>query len=395
MRAQRTVTTTSAVVVLAFLALLGTGTHTVSRGETLAGIAARHGTTAGALAAANGITNPNRIYAGTKLTVPGAGGPAAPAAAPATYTVRRGDTLGSIASRAGTSIATVVKLNGIKNPNLIRVGQVLSLPAATAAPVAPGAPAPAAPPVSTIAPAGGATHHVVRSGDTLGGIAARYRIPQAQLIAANGLTDNRVYLGQRLALIPAPGAVAPSSAPGGTTHTVARGDTLSSIAQRYGTTIRAIRDANGIHDPNLVRVGQTLTIPGTSGGAAQLVCPIQGPMRHMNDWGFPRSGGRFHEGNDLFAARGTPAVAVVGGTAVQTVGRLGGNQVKLLGDDGAAYYYTHLDRFGASGRVSPGAVIGYVGSTGNAAGGATHVHFEVHPGGGAAVNPFPRVDAAC
>ena len=393
MRAQRTVTTTSAVIVLAFLALLGTGTHTVSRGETLAGIAARHGTSTAALAAANGITNPNRIYAGTTLTVPRA---AAPAPSPSTYTVRRGDTLGSIASRAGTSIATVVSLNGIKNPNLIRIGQVLSLPGSTAAPAAPAAPASPGPaPVAAITPVGGATHHVVRSGDTISGIAGRYGIPQAQLIAANGLTNNRVYLGQRLALMPGGGAVAPTSAPGGTTHTVARGETLSTIAQRYGTTIRAIQDANGINDPNLVRVGQKLTIPGTSGGAAQLVCPIQGPMRHMNDWGFPRSGGRFHEGNDLFAARGTPAVAVVGGTAVQAVGRIGGNQVKLLGDDGASYYYTHLERFGTSGRVTAGAVIGYVGSSGNAAGGATHVHFEVHPGGGAAVNPFPRVDAAC
>jgi murein DD-endopeptidase MepM/ murein hydrolase activator NlpD len=88
-------------------------------------------------------------------------------------------------------------------------------------------------------------------------------------------------------------------------------------------------------------------------------------------------------------------VAVVTGTAVQRVGVLGGNQVKLLADDGTYYYYTHLDRFGAGGRVSAGTVVGYVGNTGNAAGGPTHIHFEVHPGGGAAVNPFPLVDAAC
>ncbi len=111
----------------------------------------------------------------------------------------------------------------------------------------------------------------------------------------------------------------------------------------------------------------------------------------MNDWGFPRSGGRFHEGNDLFARRGTPAVATVSGTVVQTDGKLGGNQVKLLGDDGVGYYYTHLDSFGAEGRVSAGTVIGYVGTTGNAAGGPPHVHFEIHPGGGAAVNPYPRL----
>jgi murein DD-endopeptidase MepM/ murein hydrolase activator NlpD len=115
----------------------------------------------------------------------------------------------------------------------------------------------------------------------------------------------------------------------------------------------------------------------------------------MNDWGFPRSGGRFHEGNDLFAPRGRPAVATVSGTVEQTVGQLGGNQVKLYGDDGVSYYYTHLDRFGSSGRVSAGTIVGYVGNTGNAAGGATHVHFEIHPGGGDAVNPYPRLSAAC
>jgi murein DD-endopeptidase MepM/ murein hydrolase activator NlpD len=115
----------------------------------------------------------------------------------------------------------------------------------------------------------------------------------------------------------------------------------------------------------------------------------------MNDWGFPRSGGRFHEGNDLFAPRGTPAVATVSGEVVQKTGKIGGNQVKLFGDDGVSYYYTHLDAFGASGRVQAGDVIGYVGTSGNAAGGTPHVHFEIHPGDGAAINPYPRVSAVC
>ncbi|MEQ1786632.1 MAG: LysM peptidoglycan-binding domain-containing M23 family metallopeptidase, partial [Acidimicrobiales bacterium] len=181
-----------------------------------------------------------------------------------------------------------------------------------------------------------------------------------------------------------------------TTYTVRAGDTLSSVAQKLGTTVSALVAANGITNPNSVTVGRTLKVPaGGSGGGASIVCPVQGGARFMNDWGFPRSGGRFHEGNDLFAPKGRPAVATVAGTAVQTVGRLGGNQVKLRGDDGVSYYYTHLDRFGASGRVAAGAVIGYVGTTGNAAGGAPHVHFEVHPGGGAAVNPYPRLASAC
>ncbi len=385
MRAHRSLAATAAAVTLAFLALLGTGTHTVARGETLSGIAARHGVSTRALAQANGITDANRIYTGMTLTVPTPGAPTVPAAATTTsYTVRRGDTLGSIASRAGTTISTIVSLNGIRNPNLVRVGQVLQLPGSAGTPTT-GA-------VTT--PAGGATHHIVRPGETISGIAARYSISQAQLIDANGLTNGVVYAGQRLSLLPV-SAPAPAPAPAaGSTYTVAPGDTLATIARRFGTTVAAIQSANGIADPNRVLVGQVLTVPETGGGAADIRCPVPG-ARFMNDWGFPRSGGRFHEGNDLFAPRGTPAVATVGGTVVQTTGAIGGYQVKLAGADGVAYYYTHLDAFGASGRVSAGDVIGYVGTTGNAIGGPPHVHFEVHPAGGAAVNPYPRISAVC
>lgn len=396
MRAHRTVPTITAVVLLAFLVLLGTGTHSVARGETLAGIASRHGTTVAALAAANGIDDPNHVEAGRRLVIPSASGTSGTAAAASSatrsYTVRRGDTLGSIASSAGSTISAVIKLNRLTNPNLIRVGQVLKLPGGSA-PAAGGAPV--QPPAGSKVPAGGATTHVVRAGDTIGSVARRYEISQAQLIAANGLTDGRIYVGQRLLLVPRSSA-APAPAAGSTrTHTVRAGETLSDIARRYGTTIRAIQQANRLADADHLLVGQTLTIPAGSAGGGGLVCPVRGTMRHMNDWGFPRSAGRFHEGNDLFAARGTPAVAMIGGTAVQRVGLLGGNQVKLLGNDGVAYYYTHLDRFGAGGRVKAGEVIGYVGSTGNAAGGPPHIHFEVHPASGPAVNPFPIVAAAC
>ncbi len=377
MRVQRNLSSTAAVVALAFLALLSTGTHTVARGETLSGIAARYGTSASTLASLNGLANPNRIVAGSRLTVPsGASKPAA-----TSYRVRSGDTLGSIASRAGTTIAALVAANGLKNPNLVRIGQVLVLPGAGAAPTA------------VTAPAGGAQHHVVRAGETISGIAGRYGITQRQLIDANGLTGGVIYAGQRLSLVPA--VSAPAASASATTHKVAPGQTLSAIAQRYGTTVRAIQQANAISDPNRVVAGKVLTIPLATGGPTSLRCPIQGRVTFMNDWGFPRSGGRFHEGNDLFAARGTPAVAVVGGTATQKTGRIGGHQVTLLGDDGATYHYTHLDGFGTAGRVAAGTVIGYVGSSGNAAGSPPHVHFEMHPRGGAATNPYPLLRPAC
>jgi N-acetylmuramoyl-L-alanine amidase len=137
------------------------GSHTVARGETLSGIAKRYGTTTRALQDANGISNPNLIRVGLRLTVPGAAAPApapAPPPAPAapaedvvapapetggTYTVVAGDSLSRIARRVGSTTATLASLNGISDPNVLRVGQVLTLPAGATAPTASPAPAPA------------------------------------------------------------------------------------------------------------------------------------------------------------------------------------------------------------------------------------------------------------
>ena len=126
------------------------------------------------------------------------------------------------------------------------------------------------------------------------------------------------------------------------------------------------------------------------------VCPVHGPVSFVDSWGAPRSGGRTHQGVDMMAARGTPDVAIVSGTITQQYGTLQGNGVFLKGDDGNSYWYFHLDSYaGGPRRVAQGEVIGYVGTTGNAEGGAPHTHFEYHPGGGAAVNPYPIVRPIC
>lgn len=126
-------------------------------------------------------------------------------------------------------------------------------------------------------------------------------------------------------------------------------------------------------------------------------CPVAGPHEVADDFGAPRwDDGRYHShmGNDITAAYGTPVVAPFDGRAVSASGGLGGLAVKVYGE--AGYVYNgHLSRFGRLGEVTTGTVIGYVGSTGNAAGGGPHDHFEWHPGGGPAVDPNPFLDMVC
>lgn len=139
--------------------------------------------------------------------------PAAPAPV-STYTVVRGDSLSGIASRFGTTTRNLMSINGITNANLIRVGQVIRLSADAAAP----APAPAPAPTPEAAPA------------------------------------------------PAPAAPAAPAVP--TSYTVVRGDSLSGIASRFGTTTRNLMSLNGITNANRIRVGQVLTIVGSAAAPA-------------------------------------------------------------------------------------------------------------------------------
>lgn len=134
---------------------------------------------------------------------------------------------------------------------------------------------------------------------------------------------------------------------------------------------------------------------GRDWGNPGWVCPVQGYVAFGDTWGAPRSGGRTHQGVDLIGARGLPLVAVVDGFVQQKTNRLGGNAVWLSGVDGNKYYYAHLDSWAASGSVTAGTVIGTLGDTGNARYSVPHLHFEIHPGGGAAVNPYPTVRAHC
>lgn len=122
------------------------------------------------------------------------------------------------------------------------------------------------------------------------------------------------------------------------------------------------------------------------------VCPVIGATAFSDTYGDTHQGIR-HIGVDMMGRLNQEIVAVVSGTVRHTHSGLGGNQIWLYGDDGNRYFYAHLNRFGPAGKVRAGQVIGYMGSTGDTS--AIHLHFEVHPGGGAAVNPTPIAAAYC
>lgn len=138
------------------------------------------------------------------------------------------------------------------------------------------------------------------------------------------------------------------------------------------------------------------TAPKGGRAVGGLVCPVAGAVAFSDTWGAARSGGRAHKGVDMLARTGTPTVAPVSGTVTHRGNSTGGLSWHLNGDDGHYYYGTHLSAYAnqGAGHVSQGTVIGYVGDTGNARG-TPHLHFEIHPNRGAAVNPYPSVRAAC
>jgi murein DD-endopeptidase MepM/ murein hydrolase activator NlpD len=128
-------------------------------------------------------------------------------------------------------------------------------------------------------------------------------------------------------------------------------------------------------------------------------CPVAGAVSFSDSWGAPRSGGRSHKGVDMIAARGVPIVAIFSGRIYRlSNSSLGGKSIYFTSDAGDLYYYAHLDAFAdiSPGQSVPaGYVIGYNGSTGNAPEYLPHLHFEYHPGGGSAVNPYPLVKGLC
>jgi murein DD-endopeptidase MepM/ murein hydrolase activator NlpD len=144
---------------------------------------------------------------------------------------------------------------------------------------------------------------------------------------------------------------------------------------------------------------------GPAGGVPDSVipgfaCPVPlGSTVFVDSWGAPRSGGRLHVGTDMMGPRGTPLYAVANGVIQYGSSVAGGSTLRLYADYGGFFLYAHLDAYVSdlsNGQwVSRGTVIGYMGDTGNSAPGAYHLHFEIHPGGMGAVNPYPTLARHC
>lgn len=135
--------------------------------------------------------------------------------------------------------------------------------------------------------------------------------------------------------------------------------------------------------------------PSSSG----LYCPVDGPVSFTDTFGHPRSGGRSHEGVDMFAAQGTPVAAITDGRITRrSSSTLGGLYIYFTGTDGTEYFYTHLSGYTdvpVGTAIKGGTHIGYVGNTGNARGTPPHLHFEVAPPGRGTINPTPTARSAC
>lgn len=349
---------------------------------------------------------PAAVAAALLASAPGL---AADPADEAVHVVAAGETLNGIANRAGVSAAAIASANGLKEPYVVRLGQKLAIP--RAAKVAAKAPASVNPSADTSAktaaktaarvieartpPAAGLdteSTHKVLAGETLGGIAARAKVPRVLIAEANGLQPPfDVRVGQTLRI------------PRTRHHAVKSGDTGFSISLDYAVPWEQIALANNLDPAAPVKPGQDLLIPTlldppTTGpktlapsAVAKVAAPAAAPKPPRFAWpltgtvrrGYDADGSDYHDGLDIRAPKGTMVRAAAPGT-VTFAGKEAeqfGNLVVLDHGDGWFTAYGFLSRVTVKegAKVAAGERVGLVGDTGMAKG--AELHFEVRQDG--------------
>jgi murein DD-endopeptidase MepM/ murein hydrolase activator NlpD len=318
--------------------------YDVRPGDSWYGIAERIEVSVRSLVDANGATLDSVLTPGDRLCLPAGTDPRRACAD--TYTIRHGDSWAAIGRRAGSTAGAVAGANGVDIDRAIHPGDVVCLPAGT----------------------------------SLAGASE-----SSQLSDSSG-----------------------SSRSSGGSYTVVRGDSWAVIAARAGVTMGALVAVNDAASTDLLLPGDALRLPeGADIVAAVSVrldaAPTQGPCGYLDTWGDARGGARSHAGTDIFSGSGNYVYAVVDGRLTGRVwdgaGRNAGNAWTLTGPDNTRYFYAHLADFApdlqVGSHVDAGEIIGWVGSTGNSS--AAHLHFEVRPGGGPPVDPYPilRAQGGC
>lgn len=262
-------------------------THVVGSGESLWKIAKKHNLSVKELAAANNLKADVALREGQKLIIPGkvtpmstaAATPPGPTGDTLTYKVKAGDSLATIAKRAGTTTAAIKTLNHLKSDS-VRAGQELILPAGPAA----AATLAAAPDtdMSTPAKGGNGTHHTVRSGETLGQIAKRYGVTRSEIAVANNITDPlKLRPGQDLVI------------PGGKTTGTARASTPASSSAATPPPIPAPESVPAAISPSPIisptNANNNPIAPTSDNGAPRMATPPIVPIEESNPVGAPKS----------------------------------------------------------------------------------------------------------
>ena len=227
--------------------------YTIRAGDTLYSLARRFGTTVEAIMAANPGIMPDSLRVAQIICIP-APVPVTCPAGSTTYTIVAGDTLYSLARRYGTDVDSIIVANPGIMPDALRIGQVICIPS--------GAPL-TCPPDATL--------YQIRAGDTIYSLARRFGTTVDAILAANpGIRPEALRVGQFVCI---PAAAPVTCPPGSTSYTIVAGDTLYSLARRFGTTVEAITAVNPGIIPEMLRIGQVICIPG-----AGTPMPVPTPM---------------------------------------------------------------------------------------------------------------------